>query len=677
MKKTIIASSIILLLTTPAFASNHSHAHGDHEGMTLDYQGKPASVHTKRLNDELDARLPHEDRGGFENAEVGLIAAFDRDIFLGGENHDDHDHVVWDLAQYEFLNGERPDSVNPSQWRQAQHNLRQAGIYQVTDGFYQIRGLDLAHLSVIESDTGYILYDVQTTREATEHALEQFFKHMPKKPIKAVIYSHSHADHFGGVKGAVSQEDVDAGLVDVIAPRNFMEYAISENIMAGTAMARRKVPQYGEGIRAGDQGPVTAAIGKGISNGELTLIAPTITATEDLHEMVIDGVRMIHLNADNAEAPSGMMTYFPDQKVLWGGEIVVDGMHNIYTLRGAEVRDALAWSKYINIAINEFSDAEFLFASHGAPKFGNAAILEYMKLQRDNYGFVHNQALRLANHGVDIHAVGDMLADIVPEVQFNTWETNGYHGSYSHNAKAVVNKYLGYYNANPATLDTLPLEKSATTWVEAMGGMDTAYNFMQQQVEAGNYRFAVEMGNKMVYAEPSNQKVANLQADALEQLGYQAESSGWRNSYLVAATELRENRIILGTKAASQDAINGMTTSLMLDYAGVRLNAPAAEGVSFTMNLIVPDEDAIHFVELANSNLNNIIIEQATEADLSLTINRADINQIMMKQTTLDELFESKQASFDGNIEGLVQLQSMLDNFDEAFELMRPHPMVK
>jgi alkyl sulfatase BDS1-like metallo-beta-lactamase superfamily hydrolase len=628
---------------------------------------KPASKYTIAHQEALLESLPFNDKLDFSLVEKGLIKRPEKLSIK-----DELGNVVWELGNYQFLlDNKNIDSVNPSLLRQAKLNMAY-GLYQVTDRIYQVRGYDLANITFIKGDSGWIIFDPLLTAATSRAALALVTQELGQFPVKAVVYSHAHADHFGGVKGVVSQAQVDSGKVQIIAPRGFMEHAIKENVLAGNAMTRRATYQYGNVLDKGARGQVDAAIGKGLSTGLISLIAPTREILANEETITVDGIEMIMQNTPGTESPAEMNTYFPQFKTLWLAENVTGTLHNVYTLRGAEVRDAQAWSKYINKVIYRFAnDSEVMFASHSWPKWGKEYIIEVLEKQRDMYGYLHDKTLNLANKGVTINEIHNQLS--VPDVLAHQWYNRGYHGSYSHNVRGIINKYLGFYDSNPANLDKLSPTESSVKYVELMGGADKVLNQAKKAFKKGEYRWVAELLNHLIFAQPENEIAKHLQADTLEQLGYQAENAGWRNSYLAAAFELR-NGIPTTAKAtkAGPDMIAAMSSELIFDFLGVRLNTDKALNKHFKINFIFPDRNETFLLELKNSHLNNIENIQDKQANLTVTINRTDLDLLLMKQQSFQQLVQSGAIKLDGNGKILGQLLMMMDTFPFWFNIVTP-----
>ncbi len=631
-----------------------------------DVAAKPPSKHTMALQQALRDSLPFEDERDFEEQRRGFIAApsYRR---ITDENGD----VVWDIGKYDFLlAGEELDSIHPSLQRQATLNMNY-GLYEVVpDTIYQVRGYDLSNMTLVKSDSGWIIFDVLLVKETAAAALEFANAELGERPVVAVVYSHSHADHFGGIRGVVDEADVLAGRVQILAPRGFMENAIAENVYAGNAMARRASYQYGRVLPVSPFGQVDSAIGKATASGRLGLIAPTKVIEADFEEHTIDGVRMVFQNTPGTEAPAEMNTWFPDLKVFWAAENITATIHNIYTLRGALVRDALKWSKGINDALYRFGmEAEVMLASHNWPRWGNDRIQEVMRAQRDAYANLNNQVLHLANQGVTINEIHNEYR--VPDSLKQQWVVRQYHGSEFHNSRAVINRYLGYWDGNPATLAPLSPADSAPLYVEMMGGAEPILKKGRALYDEGRYRHAMEIVNKLVYAEPENSEAQSLLADIFEQLGYQYESASMRNSFLSAALELRNGvPESLGLETGGPDAIRALTTSQWWDAVAISVDSGKADGITFKLNFVTPDNGEKLVVEMSGGTLTNIVGFNASDADATLTIDRADLLPVMMRQTTLAAQLAAGKASISGDAQVLAKLGSTLVAFDPMFEMM-------
>ncbi len=628
--------------------------------------GKQPSASTVAAQESARDSLPFGDRRDVEEARRGFLAAPEYRQIMAEAGH-----VAWNIGAYDFLlDGQDFDSIHPSLQRQAILNMEYGLFEVVPDRIYQVRGFDLANISFIRSDTGWIVFDPLTAKETAAAALALVTEHLGERPVVAVVYSHSHGDHFGGAHGVVDVADVRSGKVPVIAPSGFLEHAVAENVYAGNAMNRRMFYQYGSLLDRSPFGHVDQAIGKGVAAGTSGLIAPTVDITGDIQELTVDGVRMIFQNTPGTEAPAEMNTWFPDWKAFWAAENIVATVHNIYTLRGALVRDALEWSRQINKALYLFGrEAEVMFASHTWPRWGNDRIQEVMRTQRDTYAHLNNGVLHLANQGVTINEIHNVYR--VPDSLAQRWAARSYHGSVAHNSRAVINRYIGYWDGNPATLIPLSPRDSAPLYVEMMGGADAIVSRASELLGEGAYLLAIEILNKVVYAEPGNAEARQLLADAFEQVGYQQESASVRNSFLAAALELRSG--IPGGVTPSTtgpDLISALSTSQFLDYLGIRLDPVRSEGEAFVVNLVTPDTDETFVVELSNGALTNLAGFLADDADLSITINRSDLERAMIGTAPLLQQIADGTATLDGDAGVLQTLAGLLTHFELGFEIM-------
>ena len=623
-----------------------------------------ALLHSYR--DELRNSLPFEDQRDFEESRRGFIAEPDSRQILA-----ENGRVVWDMTRYDFLLEDTDfDSIHPSLQRQATLNMN-FGLYEVVPDFiYQVRGFDLANMTIVRGESGWILFDVLLTSQTAAAALRLVNEQLGELPVRAVVYSHSHIDHFGGVRGVISEQDVQSGAVQVIAPSGFMEEAIAENVYAGNAMSRRAGLQYGRGIPSGPFGQVDSAIGKALAAGTTGLIAPTLVIEDSYEEHVIDGVRMVFQNTPGTEAPAEMNTWFPDQKVFWAAENITATIHNVYTLRGALVRDALQWSKQINEALYRFGqDAEVLVSSHNWPRWGNERIQQVMRTQRDAYANLNNQVLNLANQGVTINEIHNEYK--VPDSLAQQWSARQYHGSEFHNSRAVLNRYLGYWDGNPATLAPLSPADSAPLYVEMMGGATEIISRGQALHDEGQYRLAMEILNKLVYAQPDNSEAKDLLASVFEQLGYQYESASMRNVFLSSAQELRNGApAVAAPRGTSPSLARAMTTTQWWDAVATRVDSGLADGTNFTINFSSPDTQQNFVVEMSGGTLSNIEGYLSDDADVTITMNRSDLETVIMGQETLASQLQAGVGTVTGNQAVLLQLASVLVTFNSSFEVM-------
>ncbi|MGH8435848.1 MAG: alkyl/aryl-sulfatase [Pseudomonas sp.] len=629
---------------------------------------KPASETTKVAQQAVLAALPFNDKREFEDAQRGFIAKPDTLTIKDASGK-----LVWDLEsykQYIGLDKPAPDSVNPSLWRNAQLNL-QYGLFKVTDGIYQVRGFDVSNITFIEGKTGWIVFDPLISTEPAKAAYELVSEHLGKKPVVAVVYSQSHLDHFGGVRGIVDEADVKAGKVRIVAPEGFSEHAVSENVIAGNAMARRAIYMFGALLPRNPQGGVSAGLGMTTSAGTVTLIQPTELIRKTGQELNIDGVKMVFQMTPGTEAPAEMNTYFPDTKAMWMAENTTSNMHNILTPRGAQVRDGLQWSKYIGETIALFGDkTEVRFQSHHWPQWGQAQIGDYLKKQRAIYKYTHDQSVRMLNLGMNAEEIAEAIK-LPPELEA-FWAGRGNYGTLKHNAKAVYQRYLGWYDANPANLDKLPPQAAAKKYLEYMGGAAAALEKARADFAKGEYRWVAEAAKQVVFAEPDNAAAKNLLADTYEQLGYQAESGPWHSIYLQGAFELR-NGVPAGggTITASPDVIRAMTPEMLFDYLAVRLNGERAAGKKLVLNYNFTDLGKRYALTVENGVLT-YEPEPDAKADVGLTMSKTTLEDIQLGKATLEQKVASGELKFDGRPEAFAEFMGLLDKFDFWFNIVTP-----
>jgi alkyl sulfatase BDS1-like metallo-beta-lactamase superfamily hydrolase len=629
-------------------------------------EGKAPSKFTLELRNGAKAVLPFEDQRDFEENKRGLIAVPPYKKIMA-----DAGHVAWDMESYQFLlQGQDFDSVHPSLMRQAILNMAY-GLYEVVPNrVYQVRGFDLANITFIKGDTGWIVFDPLTAQETARAALAFINEKIGKRPVVGVVYSHSHVDHFGGVRGVADEADVASGKVMIIAPEGFLDAAIAENVFAGNAMTRRTQWQYAVLLDRSPFGHVDQSIGKNVASGNVGLIPPNRLITKDFEEITLDGVRMVFQNTPDTEAPVEMHTYFPQFKGFWAAENITGTIHNIYTLRGARVRNAHNWSKQINVALYKFGqEAEVMFASHSWPRWGNARIQEVLRTQRDAYANLNNQSLHYANRGVTINEIHNVYE--VPKSLQKQWAARSYHGDVRNNARGVINRFLGHWDGNPANLIPLSPRDSAPLYVEMMGGSAKIMAKSRELMGKGKYLEASEILNRLVFAEAQNQPARKLLADVYEQLGYQTESPSVRNSFLQGAFELRSG--LPGgvpVNPTGPDVVRAMSTEQWLDFVAISMDPKKAEGMKLVINLVTPDNGEKYAVELSNATLTTIKGEQAKNPDLTITVNRADLNQVMMGVASFDDLIKAGKAKFEGDRKGFDQLRSILVAFTPDFEIL-------
>ena len=604
------------------------------------------------------------------NAERGWLDNAEGRIIDGDDNRS-----AWDLQSYGDLNRDAPDTVNPSLWRNTQLNAK-AGLFEVCDGIYQVRGFDMANTTFIRTDHGWIVFDVLMCKENMKAAKELMENRFGPLDIKAVLYSHSHVDHFGGVEGVITREQVaDAklslkkqlasGKTLVLAPAGFLKHAISENVYAGIAMARRAQFQYGTVLDKGEKGALSVGIGMGQSTGTVTLIAPTYEIGEDVPKLTIDGLEIEFQLTPGTEAPAEMNAYFPKYRALWMAENCTGTLHNLYTLRGAEVRDANDWAKYIIEADQRFCDkTDVVFQSHNWPHWGEE-IHDYLLNTAAIYKFIHDQTLHYMNQGYTSTEVAAMLT--LPEKLEKVWYTRPYYGTLAHNAKAVYQKYLGWYDANPVNLNPLPPSDTAKKLVEYLGSTDAVLRKARKDFEKGDYQWVAQITKELVFADPSNQKARNLCADALEQLGYQAESGAWRNAYLMGAAELRKGNLsgLARTANGLGSAMKEMTVDMLLDYISILTDANAAQNDDVTLNLIVTDVNEKFYVTRKNGILLSYSGENRPDAQATVTCKRLQLLALMQGQ-------QAGQVQVSGDVTALKRLLAYASKFEKTFNVIEP-----
>ena len=629
---------------------------------------KDATAQTKSANDALYGQLPFTDKTDFMNAHKGFIAPLPSELIKGKQGN-----VVWDPQQYAFIKeGEKaPDTVNPSLWRQSQL-INIGGLFQVTDGVYQIRNLDLSNMTIMEGKEGITVIDPLVSAETAKVGMDLYYKNRGKRPVVAVIYTHSHVDHYGGVRGVIDDADVKSGKVKVYAPAGFMKEAVSENIMAGNAMSRRASYMYGNLLKPDAKGQVGAGLGTTTSAGTVTLIEPTNYITHTGQKEVIDGLTYDFMMAPGSEAPSEMLWYVEEKGMIEAAEDVTHTLHNTYSLRGAKIRDPLAWSKYINDVIGRWGGkANIIIAQHHWPTWGNENVVKLMKSQRDMYRYINDQTLRMANQGLTRDEIAANFK--LPSGLEKSWASRGYYGSVSHDVKATYVFYLGWFNGNPATLNELPPVDAAKKYVDYMGGADAIMQKAKTDYARGNYRWVAQVTNNIVFADPSNKEARNLEADALEQMGYQAESGPWRNFYLTGAQELR-NGVVKGAtpNTASPDTVKAMSPEMFFDYLAVHINGEKAANAQAVFNVDLGADGGKYKLELENGVLNHSADAQASNADASITLNRATLNKIILKEESLKQAEEKGDVQISGNHAKLDEFLGYLDSFDFWFNMVTP-----
>ena len=679
-RRNFISASAAAMLACSASLSAHAAENTTENGLnfitdifkdpTQPGETEGATTITAEANAEWYEKLDFSDRREFANAERGWLDNAEGRIIDGDDNRS-----AWNLQSYGDLNRDAPDTVNPSLWRNTQLNAK-AGLFEVCDGIYQVRGFDMANTTFIRTDHGWIVFDVLMCKENMKAAKELMENRFGPLDIKAVLYSHSHVDHFGGVEGVITREQVaDAklslkkqlasGKTLVLAPAGFLKHAISENVYAGIAMARRAQFQYGTVLDKGEKGALSVGIGMGQSTGTVALIAPTYEIGEDVPKLTIDGLEIEFQLTPGTEAPAEMNAYFPKYRALWMAENCTGTLHNLYTLRGAEVRDANDWAKYIIEADQRFCDkTDVVFQSHNWPHWGEE-IHDYLLNTAAIYKFIHDQTLHYMNQGYTSTEVAAMLT--LPEKLEKVWYTRPYYGTLAHNAKAVYQKYLGWYDANPVNLNPLPPSDTAKKLVEYLGSTDAVLRKARKDFEKGDYQWVAQITKELVFADPSNQKARNLCADALEQLGYQAESGAWRNAYLMGAAELRKGNLsgLARTANGLGSAMKEMTVDMLLDYISILTDANAAQNDDVTLNLIVTDVNEKFYVTRKNGILLSYSGENRPDAQATVTCKRLQLLALMQGQ-------QAGQVQVSGDATALKRLLAYASKFEKTFNVIEP-----
>ena len=626
-----------------------------------------ATESTRQRIAEATADFPFGDRQDFEDATRGFVArAAERQVT------DEDGRVVWDLDAYAFLADEAPDTVNPSLWRQGQL-LVEDGLFEVVPGIYQLRGFDLAVMTVVEGDTGVIVIDPLISRETAAAAFALYTEHRGERPVLGMIYTHSHIDHFGGVKGIISTEDAESGRTQVIAPAGFMEAAVSENVFAGTAMARRAGYMYGAALPKGPTGQIGAGLGQTTSTGNPSLIAPTVDVTRTGQELTVDGVRIVFQVTPGTEAPAEMNFFFPDHRALCMAENTSHTLHNILTIRGAQVRDAHAWAHYLTETIELFgADTDVVFASHHWPTWDHDRAIEFIAMQRDMYLYLHDQTLRMMNQGYTGAEIAEMIE--TPPALTENWHTHGYYGSVSHNVKAIYQRYMGWYDANPANLWAHPPVAAAERYVEAMGGADAAVAVAQRAFDQGDYRWTMEVCKHVVFADETHEGARTLLADTMEQVGFGAENGTWRNAFLAGAYELRNG--VFGTPnsvaGAAADFALALSPSQIFDAIAVRLDGPRAWEHRLAIGWVFRDLGETHRMELRNGVLSHRPVEDLGQVDATLTLDRAALVGIITRQLDMMAALGDGTVVIDGDASVLLTLIGRADDVDPNCPIVTP-----
>ena len=628
-------------------------------------QPKPATHFIIDHQEQIRQSLPFNDTRDFDNARRGFKGRLNPNIVKN-----DNGEVVWNNDVYKFLEEDAPNTANPSLWRQSQLTYLD-GLYLVTEGIYQVRGLDLSHTTFIEGDEGVIVIDPLTSAETGAAALALYQEHRgTQRDIKAIIYTHPHVDHFGGVRGFVTDEDIKEKGIKILAPQGFLEHAVSENVFAGIAMSRRSAYMYGAALNRGPSGQIGTGLGQTVTTGEVTLIAPTDEITSTGEKRTIDGVEMVFQMAPNTEAPAEMLIYFPKLKALCAAEDATHTFHNILTLRGAVVRDPHSWAKHLTETIDMFGgQAEVVFASHHWPTWGVEEVVKFLTSQRDLYAYVHDQTLRLLNKGYTGPEIAEMIA--LPPALDKSWSCRGYYGSVSHNVKAIYQRYIGWFDGNPAHLwEHTPVER-ANRYVELAGGMDQIIEKGRKAFEAGDFRWAAEVLNHAVFSDSQNTEARALLADVYEQLGYGSENGPWRNFFLSGTTELRDENFGTPTKTASTDIMAQLTPEMLFNALAVKINGPEAWDKNLTIDFIIPEANVTYHLWLSNGALIHSTAPQSTKADVTLSGTARQLT-ILAATGPDPEALEKEGIKIEGDKSALDTLSSLLDPGDSNFNIVTP-----
>jgi alkyl sulfatase BDS1-like metallo-beta-lactamase superfamily hydrolase len=622
-----------------------------------------ATEFTQRRMQDAVATLPMSDRQDFEDARRGFLGSLEDPSIRDAAGRE-----VWNLEAYAFLDAECPPTAHPSLWRQGQLTSI-AGLFEIVPGIFQVRGFDLSNVTFVEGTDGVIVIDPLISTETAAAALGLYRAHRCDPRVTREIYTHSHVDHFGGVEGVISQAEVDAG-VPVVAPAHFLEHAVSENVYAGAAMTRRAGYMYGAALEKGPAGQIGAGLGQTTSTGTVTLIVPTVDVTHTGQELTLDGVRIEFQLTPGTEAPSEMNFYFPDHRALCMAENATHNLHNILTLRGAVVRDARQWAAYLGEAAALYGDrSDVAFASHHWPTWGQERATDYLLTQRDLYAYLHDQTLRMLNQGF----VGSEIAEMIelPPAFEAAWHTHGYYGSVSHNVKAIYQRYMGWYDGNPAHLWQHPPQTVAKRYVTAMGGAAAALDTARTAFDEGDYRWAVEVLDHVLFADPANQDARSLQSDAFEQLGFGAENGTWRSAFLAGATELRSGNFGTPAVTSSPGMVAALTVSQLLDSVAVRVDGPRAWHAHLVFSLEIVG-DATYLAELRNGALTHRVVDAPVPDEPAFVLTKAQLIGLLGGAIDLPSAIESGDIAVTGDRTVLAQLVGFLADVDPGFDIVTP-----
>ena len=618
---------------------------------------------TAQRHAEALASLPDDDGSSAANAARGLITAAPSELQI----KDEEGRVLWSLAEYGFLEpAEAPESVHPALWRLARLNMN-AGLFEVAEGVYQVRGYDISNMTLIEGDEGVIVVDPLVSPECAAAALALYRDARGERKVNAVLHTHSHVDHFGGIRGVLSEGEE----VPIWAPAGFTDAAVSENVIAGSVMVRRAAYMYGSNLPRGPRGQVDVAIGKGVSTGRPSLMAITDEVTETGQQATIDGVLFEFQMVPETEAPAELNFFLPERGALCIAETATQVLHNILTIRGAQVRDALWWSQCITESIELFgSRTEVLFAGHHWPTWGNAEVTEFLSEQRDLYRFLHDQTIRLAGEGLNGEEIAERIE--LPERLAALWHTRSAYGSMRHNARGIYQRYFGVYDGNPVNLDPLTPSDAGSRYVEAIGGGERALEIAAQALESGDERWAATLAGHVVFAEPENAAARELQAAAFEQLGYQTENATWRNAYLTGASELRDGVSSESLRAQAPDIVRALSTGQLFDAMGTRINGERAAENDLIVAWNFTDIDEQWTLRVTNGALSTVAGRLDESAGATVTTTRATLNSLILQEIDAIEAFSSGAISVDGDPMALAGFLGLLDDPPHDFPIVTP-----
>ncbi|MFF3312760.1 alkyl/aryl-sulfatase [Streptomyces sp. NPDC002952] len=628
-------------------------------------EAKPAEPGIVQANRAVRHRFPFDDDQDFEDARRGFMGTAQESVVGDAQGR-----MVWDLDAYGFLAQDCPDTANPSLWRQSRL-CSDHGLFEVTEGIYQVRGFDLSNMTLVEGEHGVFVIDPLLCAETAAAGLALYRAHRGDRPVTGVLYTHSHADHFGGVRGVVSEEEVAGGL-PIFAPHGFLEHAVSENVYAGTAMARRAAYMYGAALPKGERGQIGAGLGQTVSTGVVGLIPPTVDISRTGQTETVDGIRMVFQLTPGTEAPAELNLHFPDHAALCMAENATHNLHNLLTLRGAQVRDPRVWAHYLTEAIDLFADAtDVAFASHHWPVWGRDRVVTLLSEQRDLYAYLHDQTVRMLNQGLTPLEIAERIT--MPPALEKAWHTHGYYGSVNHNVKAVYQRYLGWFDGNPAHLWEHPPVESARRYVEFMGGAEEVLRRARESYADGDFRWVAQVVNHVVFADPDNAEARALQADALEQLGYGSENGTWRNFYLMGALELRHGSVGTPTETSSPDLLAALTLEQIFDALAIRVDGPRSWDADITVRWVLTDGEPVT-LRLRNGVLTHFIGWRATagEPNVEITLAESDLRALLFGAVPLADLAARHAVEVKGDTTKLTALLGHLGEPDPDFTIVTP-----